>query len=99
MAISTVLVLTISFHTIFALPTAVWQPTRPKQNDVANLPPLVAKKRAVLLVPGLWLHPFQIDRCQSPEMHDWQKPYSKLVKELSPDFDVYAFGFAQSLRC
>lgn len=96
-ALSTVLAISLSFHSLFALPTAAWQPTRAKQNDVPNLAPLVAKKRAVLLVPGLWLHPFQNERCLAPEMHDWQRPYSKLVKELSPDFDVYAFSFAQTV--
>ena len=97
MTISTVLAISFSFQPILALPTSVWQPSRPKQYEVANLPPLVQKKRAVLLVPGLWLHPFQNERCLLPEQHDWQRASGKLVRELSPDFDVYAFGFAQTV--
>ncbi|MFO0938389.1 MAG: alpha/beta fold hydrolase [Gemmataceae bacterium] len=96
MMLTTAIVISLSLRPIIGLPTAVWQPSREKQNDVPNLAPQVTKTKAVLLVPGLWLHPFKSERCLVAEMHDWQRPYARLVKELASDFDVYAISYAQT---
>lgn len=56
-----------------------------------------AKARAVVLLPGLFIHPIQPARASKPWRRDWQEPNSELVKALVPDFDVFAFGYAQTI--
>ena len=85
----------LAFYPAFAVPTATWQPSRSKQADVPGLVAEVTKTRAVVLIPGLQLHLLRPEKCRAPEQHDWQRPHSKLVKELAPDFDVYALGYTQ----
>ena len=56
-----------------------------------------ANTRALILVPGLHLHPLRPVRATRPEITHWQLPKSELVKALAKDFDVFAFGYAQTV--
>lgn len=56
-----------------------------------------ASTRALVLVPGLHLHPLRPIRATRPEITYWQLPKSDLVKALAKDFDVFAFGYAQTV--
>lgn len=53
------------------------------------------KDRAVLLIPGLKVHPFRPSLAAKPDLHAWQEPNSELVKTLAKDSDVFSFGYAQ----
>lgn len=79
-----------------ALPTDVWQVAP----DTAGRPIWVQtagrKERAAVLIPGLKIHPLRPGRVARPELHDWQEPRSELVKALAREFDVFAFGYAQT---
>jgi pimeloyl-ACP methyl ester carboxylesterase len=91
----TAFAIALAFYPAFAVPTATWQPTRSKHADEPGLVAEVTKKKAVLLIPGLQLHLLRPEKCREPEQHDWQRARSNLVRELSPDFDVYALGYTQ----
>jgi hypothetical protein len=54
-----------------------------------------SKDRAVLLLPGLKIHPFRPVLTARPELHSWQEPNSDLVHTLSKESDVFSFGYAQ----
>jgi pimeloyl-ACP methyl ester carboxylesterase len=82
---------------LFQLPTSRWQPSLAKNSDVANQPISATKKKAVLLVHGLYLQILRPEKAGRPETQDWQKPRAPLIKELSPDFDVFTFAYAQTL--
>ena len=56
------------------------------------------KTRAVVLLPGLFVHPVRPAKASQPWRRDWQEPNSELVKALAPDFDVFAFSYAQTVR-
>ena len=56
---------------------------------------LRTKDRAVLLVPGLKLHPIRPSLAARSEYHGWQEPKSELVRALGKDSDVFAFAYAQ----
>jgi pimeloyl-ACP methyl ester carboxylesterase len=55
------------------------------------------KARAVVLLPGLFIHPIRPAKASQPWRRDWQEPKSELVKALAPDFDVFAFSYAQTV--
>ncbi|AMV27672.1 Alpha/beta hydrolase family protein [Gemmata sp. SH-PL17] len=55
------------------------------------------KKRALVLIPGLHVHPLRPAKATKPELRDWQQPKSELVKALAKDFDVFAFGYSQTI--
>jgi pimeloyl-ACP methyl ester carboxylesterase len=78
------------------LPTEVWQvvPDFRARAGVQNAPR--TKDRAALLIPGLKIHPLRPALCARPERHLWQEPNADLVRTLAPDFDVFAFGYAQT---
>jgi hypothetical protein len=82
---------------LFQLPTARWQPSLPRNADVANQPISVTKKRAVLLVHGLYLQILRPEKAARPETQDWQRSRAPLIRELSPDFDVHTFAYAQTM--
>lgn len=82
---------------LFQLPTSRWQPTLPKNADTPNQPIVVSKTRAVLLVHGLYLQILRPEKAARPETQDWQRPRAPLIKELSPDFDVFTFAYAQTM--
>lgn len=77
------------------LPTEIWQvapdfKARPGWSSTQK-----TKDRAVLLVPGLKIHPLRPALATRPDLHSWQEPNSELVKTLAKDSDVYSFGYAQ----
>jgi pimeloyl-ACP methyl ester carboxylesterase len=77
------------------LPTEIWQvapdaKTRPGWSNTQKI-----KDRAVLLVPGLKIHPLRPVLATRPDLHNWQEPNSDLVRTLAKDSDVYSFGYAQ----
>lgn len=76
------------------LPTEV---RRVSPEPASWIPVVVRKDRAVVLVHGLKIYPFRPQKAEQPELHDWQAPGSELVRALSPDADVFAFAFAQTL--
>ena len=53
--------------------------------------------RAVVLIHGLHLHPFSKENVARPLMRDWQRPRSKMARELVKYADVYAFAYAQEV--
>jgi pimeloyl-ACP methyl ester carboxylesterase len=55
------------------------------------------KSRAVVLIHGLFVHPIRQEKASRPWKRDWQEPKSELVKALAPDFDVFAFAYAQTV--
>lgn len=54
------------------------------------------KTRAVVLIPGLFVHTLQPMKATVPDRRRWEQPKSELVKALAPDFDVFAFGYSQT---
>ncbi len=55
------------------------------------------QRRAIVLIQGLMPHPFSKENVEKPTLRDWQKPGSKLVKQLASDGDVYAFAYGQNV--
>lgn len=51
--------------------------------------------RAVVLIQGLYPHPFSDSNVALAFLQDWQEPDSELVKALNRDSDVYSFAYAQ----
>lgn len=78
------------------LPTDLWQLAPDGRGRAGWLNTPRTKDRAVLLIPGLKIHPLRPGRCARPEQHGWQVATSDLVRTLAPDFDVFAFGYAQT---
>jgi hypothetical protein len=80
------------------LPTAVWQvaPHVKAEFDGQKVPMQKTKTRAVILIHGLMLHPILVEKATRTELHDWQLAKNDLTKALAPDFDVYAFSYAQT---
>ncbi len=78
------------------VPTDLWQVAPAARGKAGQLMALRTKDRAVLLIPGLKIHPFRPALSTRPERHNWQEPTGDLVRTLAPDFDVYAFGYAQT---
>jgi hypothetical protein len=56
-----------------------------------------AKTRAVVLIHGLYVHPFSKTKVSRPELHGWQKVDCLLVKKLAADSDVFAFAYSQTV--
>lgn len=54
------------------------------------------RTRAVLLLPGLHIHPLNKPKALEAEFHDWQFPGSTLVKALARDADVFAYTYTQN---
>lgn len=52
--------------------------------------------RAVVLIHGLYVHPFSKANVARPHLHSWQKPDCLLVKRLAAEADVFAFSYAQT---
>jgi pimeloyl-ACP methyl ester carboxylesterase len=53
--------------------------------------------RAIVLLHGLYVHPFSKANVATPRLHSWQRPGSTLVKRLAEEADVYAFAYAQDV--
>jgi pimeloyl-ACP methyl ester carboxylesterase len=60
------------------------------------LDPTPGRTRAVVLVHGLGIHPFNGSLAARAELHAWQKPGTPLVKALSKSADVFAFTYGQN---
>lgn len=80
------------------LSTDFWQ-VAPEKSEKAWVVPTVSRERprAVLLIPGLHVHPIWHSKATRPDRRSWQEPKSELVKELAKDFDVFAFAYAQTV--
>ncbi|MCS7022790.1 MAG: alpha/beta hydrolase [Gemmataceae bacterium] len=79
------------------VPVEMWQVAPDLQGKPARKELRKTKDRAVLLIPGLKLHPVRPALAACPEMHKWQHPKGELVRALAPDFDVFALGYAQTV--
>lgn len=80
------------------LQTEFWQVapgTAPKRWAAPDKP--VAGAKAVVLIPGLHIHPLRPSKVAAPELSRWQLPKSDLVKTLAAEFDVFAFAYSQTL--
>lgn len=53
--------------------------------------------RAVILIHGLYVHPFSKTSVSRAAVHGWQQPDSLVVRRLGKDSDVYAFAYAQTV--
>ena len=78
------------------LPTELWQVIPDARGRAGWVNSPRTKDRAALLIPGLKIHPLRPGLCARPERHSWQEPNGDLVRTLAPDFDVFAFGYAQT---
>ncbi|MBA4190436.1 MAG: hypothetical protein C0467_20815 [Planctomycetaceae bacterium] len=78
------------------LPTELWQ-VAPERRGVNAVNPPRSKDRAVLLIPGLKIHPFRPVYATRPEIREHQQASSELVRTLAKDSDVFAFGYAQNV--
>jgi len=79
------------------LPTEVWQVAPDIKGKPGWANTQRTKDRAALLIPGLKIHPFRPVVSTRPELHGWEEPTGELVRALAKDFDVYAFGYAQTV--
>lgn len=52
--------------------------------------------RAVVLLHGVYMHPFKKDGIAGPVLREWQKPGSVLVARLAHEADVFSFAYAQT---
>lgn len=55
------------------------------------------KTRAVVLIHGLFVHPFSQANVGRASLHSWQQPNSLLVKRLAREADVFSFAYAQTV--
>jgi pimeloyl-ACP methyl ester carboxylesterase len=65
---------------------------------VTNVAPFVRtddEERAVVLIQGLYPHPFSDSNVSEAMWQNWQEPDSDLVQALGRDSDVYSFAYAQ----
>jgi pimeloyl-ACP methyl ester carboxylesterase len=69
----------------------------PRPGMASLFPGRVGRRRAVVLIHGLYLHPFSKENAGRPLLRDWQTPRSHLAHELAKDSDVYAFAYAQNV--
>jgi pimeloyl-ACP methyl ester carboxylesterase len=53
--------------------------------------------RAVVLIHGLYVHPFSKTNVARARLHGWQRPDCLLVKRLALHGDVFAFSYAQTV--
>ncbi len=74
----------------------MWQVAPNRSHRSARVELLKTKDKAVLLIPGLKIHPVRPALATQPELHKWQLPNSELVRALASDFDVFALGYAQT---
>jgi len=53
--------------------------------------------RAVVLIHGLFVHPFSKTNVTRAHLHSWQRTDCLLVKRLASEADVFAFSYAQTV--
>ncbi|MBI3409327.1 MAG: hypothetical protein HY040_13365 [Planctomycetes bacterium] len=54
------------------------------------------QERAVVLIHGIRIHPFNSTKAGEAIFHDWQKAGSSLVRSLGKDADVFAYAYGQT---
>src|SRR5215813_2898491 len=69
----------------------------PRPGMASLFPGRVGRQLAVVLIHGLYLHPFSKENAGRPLLRDWQTPKSRLARELARQADVYAFAYAQNV--
>ncbi len=65
-----------------------------------DAPPFVrsaGQPRAVVLIHGLYLHPFSSRNVPRATLVSWQRPDGPMVQALARDADVFAFAYGQSV--
>ena len=78
--------------------TELWQVAPDKGDKPWVVPTEKSEKaRAVVLIPGLFIHAVRPSKAEIPNRRPWQEQKSELVKALAPDFDVFAFGYGQTV--
>ncbi len=55
------------------------------------------KRRAVVLIHGLLVHPFSKTNVGRAQLHSWQQPGCMLVQHLAREADVFAFSYSQTV--
>jgi pimeloyl-ACP methyl ester carboxylesterase len=53
--------------------------------------------RAVILLHGLFIHPFSKTNVGRAVLHGWQKPDSVFVRRVAEEADVFSFAYSQTL--
>jgi pimeloyl-ACP methyl ester carboxylesterase len=69
----------------------------PAAVNPGQLLPSAGQRRAVVLIPGLHVHPFSDASVPRAYFAAWQKPTSPLVRALARDADVFAFTYGQAV--
>jgi hypothetical protein len=67
----------------------------PVERPVETFKRTPSQRRAVVLIQGLYVHPFSSSKASEAKCHSWQKPDSDLVKSLASEADVFSFAYAQ----
>ena len=65
----------------------------PAQHELREAVRTSGRERAVVLIHGLKLHPFNTGKIAHAVLHEWQLPDSLLVKRLGRESDVYSFAY------
>ncbi len=68
----------------------------PVIRDGANPLRTPGQERAVVLIHGVYVHPFKKEGIGRAILREWQKPGSLLVTRLVKEADVYAFAYGQT---
>lgn len=55
------------------------------------------RRRAVILLHGLFVHPISRDNVTKARLHDWQRPGSAATKAFGEYADVYALAYGQDV--
>lgn len=75
---------------------ALFLQVHPRLENSKDLRRTTGRRRAVVLLHGLKLHPFSAENAAKPALHGWQEPGSALVSLLGEGADVFAFAYAQT---
>lgn len=68
----------------------------PLSSNPAKVERSPGQTRAVILLPGLKLHPLHARQVNEAEFHAWQSPDGPMVREMGRVADVFAFGYSQN---
>jgi pimeloyl-ACP methyl ester carboxylesterase len=89
---------TLSLLTVLAQPVETqFEQVAPVGKDGPRAGRALRHDRAVVLLHGLYVHPFSQTNVTRAQLHSWQKPGSLLVKRLAEEADVFAFAYAQTV--
>jgi hypothetical protein len=70
----------------------------PKPREAFTIERTKGQRRAVVLIQGLYAHPFSNRNVLEARLQRWQRPGSDLVKALGGDSDVFAFAYSQNVE-